>query len=45
MCNSTSDRQKKSHSVLLVNVPFAPVPVYTKSSYKKTQLKNNVNTS
>ena len=27
MCNSTSDRQKKSYSVLLVNFLFAPVLV------------------
>ena len=40
MCISTSDRQKKSYSVLLVNFLFALVLVYTKIFLQKIQLKN-----
>ena len=40
MCNSTSDRQKKSYSVLLVNFLFAPVLVYTKIFLQKNVIEN-----
>ena len=39
MCNSTSDRQKKSYSVLLVNFLFAPVLVYTKIFLQKNAIE------